>query len=152
MDWIMYSILRLEEVRKLTLGEHLRRFLFNQPPERIFAELSYDPFSGFLVYKDQNREQTMKKDLVRALVVYADIRDRAALFSIDLQVTVNNIASFIQKSSDPLLDDNLILGPERISEREAILILKEFLTSAEMDLVSSQVYNLVSRKVILERF
>ena len=86
----------------MTWGEKFRKLLFDISPKRAFLELSYDPLSGYLIYRDHTKEVPMKKDLIRALVVYAEIRDRAELFDLELEVTVNQIIKFIQKAQNPI--------------------------------------------------
>ena len=98
----------------MTWGEKFRKLLFDISPKRAFLELSYDPLSGYLIYRDHTKEVPMKKDLIRALVVYAEVRDRAELFDLELEVTVNQIIKFIQKAQNPIIDDHTVIGPERL--------------------------------------
>mgnify|MGYP003604944607 CR=1 FL=1 len=145
----MYTILKLEEKKKMTWGEKFRKLLFDISPKRAFLELSYDPLSGYLIYRDHTKEVPMKKDLIRALVVYAEIRDRAELFDLELEVTVNQIIKFIQKAQNPIIDDHIVIGPERLPERDIVVILKEFLNYEELNQIAPTI---ISRQVIYNKF
>ena len=133
----------------MTWGEKFRKLFFDISPKRAFLELSYDPLSGYLIYRDHTKEVPMKKDLIRALVVYAEIRDRAELFDLELEVTVNQIIKFIQKAQNPIIDDHIIIGPERLPERDIVVILKEFLNYEELNQIAPTI---ISRQVIYNKF
>ena len=133
----------------MTWGEKFRKLLFDISLKRAFLELSYDPLSGYLIYRDHTKEVPMKKDLIRALVVYAEIRDRAELFDLELEVTVNQIIKFIQKAQNPIIDDHIVIGPERLPERDIVVILKEFLNYEELNQIAPTI---ISRQVIYNKF
>ena len=147
----MYSILKLQEHRSLTLWEKIEQWFGDKTDPRVFIEILYDPLSNYLIYRDQNKEQQLKKDLIRALFLFADIRDRSAVFGLKLQVVTNRILDFLTLAQRAKLKDDLILGAETLSDQHISLILTEYFTDPqELKQVKALISRILSDNVILQ--
>ena len=149
----MYSILKMQENRSLTFWERVEKFVGDPNDPRVFIEILYDPLSNYLIYRDNNKEQQLKKDLIRGLFLFADIRDRSSVFNLPMKVVHNRIMDFIILAQKAGLDMNLIIGPEAINDQNLGLVLKEYFPeSTELKQVVSLISHILSEKAIIENF
>ena len=148
----MYTILKLEKDDKVSFWERLKRRL-GLAPKSPFLELLYDPFSGYLMYRDHSRELSLKKDLFRSLILFSDIRERVELFGPTLQVTTNNLVDFLEITADSIVDPETIYGTDRLSEQNMILVVREFLEhNTDIDRATKVILRKQSGSVIIKNF
>ena len=148
----MYTILKLEKGTKVSFWERLKRRL-GLAPKSPFLELLYDPFSGYLMYRDHGREHSLKKDLFRSLILFSDIRERVELFGPTLQVTTNNLVDFLEITADSIVDPETIYGTDRLSEQNMILVVREFLEhNTDIDRATKVILRKQSGSVIMKNF
>ena len=148
----MYTILKLEKGTKVSFWERLKRRL-GLSPKSPFLELLYDPFSGYLMYRDHSRELSLKKDLFRSLILFSDIRERVELFGPTLQVTTNNLVDFLEITADSVVDPETIYGTDRLSEQNMILVVREFLEhNNDIDRATKVILRKQSGSVIMKNF
>lgn len=148
----MYTILKLEKGTKVSFWERFKRRL-GLAPKSPFLELLYDPFSGYLTYRDHSRELSLKKDLFRSLILFSDIRERVELFGPTLQVTTNNLVDFLEITADSIVDPETIYGTDRLSEQNMILVVKEFLEhKTDIERATKVILQKQSGSVIMKNF
>ena len=148
----MYTILKLEKGVKVSFWGRLKQRL-GLAPKSPFLELLYDPFSGYLMYRDHSRELSLKKDLFRSLILFSDIRERVELFGPTLQVTTNNLVDFLEITADSVVDTETIYGTDRLSEQNMILVVREFLKhKTDIDRATKVILRKQSGSVIMKNF
>ena len=148
----MYTILKLEKGTKVSFWERLKRRL-GLAPKSPFLELLYDPFSGYLMYRDHSRELSLKKDLFRSLILFSDIRERVELFGPALHVTTNNLVDFLEITANSVVDTETIYGTDSLPEQHMILVVREFLDKkADIDRATKIILQKQSGSVIIKNF
>ena len=148
----MYTILKLEKDDKVSFWGRLKQRL-GLASKSPFLELLYDPFSGYLMYRDHSRELSLKKDLFRSLILFSDIRERVELFGPNLQVTTNNLVEFLEITADSVVDPETIYGTDRLHEQHMILIVREFLDKkTDIDRATKVILQKQSSSVIIKNF
>ena len=148
----MYTIIKMvSDKRKISLWSKIKSWFLRQPiSQEPFLELSYDPSSGYLFFADNNKEQPIKKDLMRALLLLADIEERYKVFGITFTQVENNIITFLEKTSNNLFEDSMILGTEPLDRSFLLEIMDHYFTNDEVSL--ERVTNVLSTILAKETF
>ena len=148
----MYTIIKMvSDKRQTSLWSKIKAWFLRQPiPQEPFLELSYDPSSGYLFFADNNKEQPIKKDLMRALLLLADIEERYKVFGITFTQVENNIITFLEKTSNNLFEDSMILGTEPLDRSFLLEIMDHYFTDDKVSL--ERVTNVLSTILAKETF
>lgn len=148
----MYTIIKMvSNKRQISLWSKIKSWFLRQPiNQEPFLELSYDPSSGYLFFADNNKEQPIKKDLMRALLLLADIEERYKVFGITFTQVENNIITFLEKTSNNLFEDSMILGTEPLDRSFLLEIMDHYFTNDEVSL--ERVTNVLSTILAKETF
>ena len=148
----MYTIIKMvSNKRQTSLWSKIKSWFLRQPiHQEPFLELSYDPSSGYLFFADNNKEQPIKKDLMRALLLLADIEERYKVFGITFTQVENNIITFLEKTSNNLFEDSMILGTEPLDRSFLLEIMDHYFTDDEVSL--ERVTNVLSTILAKETF
>ena len=148
----MYTIIKMvSDKRQISLWSKIKSWFLRQPiSQEPFLELSYDPSSGYLFFADNNKEQPIKKDLMRALLLLADIEERYKVFGITFTQIENNIITFLEKTSNNLFEDSMILGTEPLDRSFLLEIMDHYFTDDEVSL--ERVTNVLSTILAKETF
>ena len=148
----MYTIIKMvSNKRQTSLWSKIKSWFLRQPiHQEPFLELSYDPSSGYLFFADNNKEQPIKKDLMRALLLLADIEERYKVFGITFTQVENNIITFLEKTSNNLFEDSMILGTEPLDRSFLLEIMDHYFNNDEVSL--ERVTNVLSTILAKETF
>ena len=148
----MYTIIKMvSDKRQISLWSKIKTWFLRQPiHQEPFLELSYDPSSGYLFFADNNKEQPIKKDLMRALLLLADIEERYKVFGITFTQVENNIITFLEKTSNNLFEDSMILGTEPLDRSFLLEIMDHYFNNDEVSL--ERVTNVLSTILAKETF
>ena len=148
----MYTIIKMvSDKRQISLWSKIKSWFLRQPiSQEPFLELSYDPSSGYLFFADNNKEQPIKKDLMRALLLLADIEERYKVFGITFTQIENNIITFLEKTSNNLFEDSMILGTEPLDRSFLLEIMDHYFNNDEVSL--ERVTNVLSTILAKETF
>lgn len=148
----MYTIIKMvSDKQQISLWSKIKTWFLRQTlPQETFLELSYDPSSGYLFFADNNKEQPIKKDLMRALLLLADIEERYKVFGITFTQVENNIITFLEKTSNNLFEDSMILGTEPLDRSFLLEIMDHYFTDDEVSL--ERVTNVLSTILAKETF
>ena len=148
----MYTIIKMvSNKRQISLWGKIKSWFLRQPiHQEPFLELSYDPSSGYLFFADNNKEQPIKKDLMRALLLLADIEERYKVFGITFTQVENNIITFLEKTSNNLFEDSMILGTEPLDRSFLLEIMDHYFNNDEVSL--ERVTNVLSTILAKETF
>ena len=148
----MYTIIKMvSDKRQISLWSKIKSGFLRQPiHQEPFLELSYDPSSGYLFFADNNKEQPIKKDLMRALLLLADIEERYKVFGITFTQVENNIITFLEKTSNNLFEDSMILGTEPLDRSFLLEIMDHYFNNDEVSL--ERVTNVLSTILAKETF
>ena len=148
----MYTIIKMvSNKRQISLWGKIKSWFLRQPiNQEPFLELSYDPSSGYLFFADNNKEQPIKKDLMRALLLLADIEERYKVFGITFTQVENNIITFLEKTSNNLFEDSMILGTEPLDRSFLLEIMDHYFNNDEVSL--ERVTNVLSTILAKETF
>lgn len=137
----------------INLWRKIKSWFLREPlPQEPFLELSYDPSSGYLYFSDANKEQPIKKDLMRALLLLADIEERYKVFGITFTQVENNLITFLEKTSNNLFEDSMILGTEPLDRSFLLEIMNHYFTDDEvsLDRVTHVLTTLLAKEVFKE--
>lgn len=150
----MYTIIKMvSNKHHISLWRKIKAWFLREPlPQEPFLELSYDPSSGYLFFSDTNKEQPIKKDLMRALLLLIEIEERYKVFGITFHQVENNIIEFLEKTSNNLFDDSLILGTEPLDKSFLLEIMDHYFIDDEisLDRVTNVLTTILAKEVIKE--
>lgn len=150
----MYTIIKMASNKHhINLWRKIKAWFLREPlPQEPFLELSYDPSSGYLYFSDANKEQPIKKDLMRALLLLADIEERYKVFGITFTQVENNLITFLEKTSNNLFEDSMILGTEPLDRSFLLEIMNHYFTDDEvsLDRVTHVLTTLLAKEVFKE--
>ena len=87
---------------------------------------------------------------MRALLLLADIEERYKVFGITFTQVENNIITFLEKTSNNLFEDSMILGTEPLDRSFLLEIMDHYFTNDEVSL--ERVTNVLSTILAKETF
>ena len=87
---------------------------------------------------------------MRALLLLADIEERYKVFGITFTQVENNIITFLEKTSNNLFEDSMILGTEPLDRSFLLEIMDHYFTDDEVSL--ERVTNVLSTILAKETF
>ena len=87
---------------------------------------------------------------MRALLLLADIEERYKVFGITFTQVENNIITFLEKTSNNLFEDSMILGTEPLDRSFLLEIMDHYFNNDEVSL--ERVTNVLSTILAKETF